>query len=137
MLSVSNFIIELVGLNAVQGLCNNCNRKASEPAPPFEEHDIDDDWDASSVLFQVLGPPPKNVVIRRWKWDPEKKEHFLWVHPRPPPSSPSQEKVENVVITADQTQTSTGEGGDEAEVSKRGQTGQGPFQRLSRQAVVQ
>jgi hypothetical protein len=57
--------------------CRNCSRKAGEPAPPFDEHDFVDDWDASTVLLVVLGPPPKNVVIKRWRWDPEIGENYL------------------------------------------------------------
>lgn len=61
--------------------CRDCNRKAGEPAPPFEVHDFDDDWDASSVLMKVIGPPPENVVIRRWRWNPETKENALETYP--------------------------------------------------------
>ena len=61
--------------------CTQFERKAGDPAPYFEEHDIDDNFDASSVLFEVLGPPPGNVVIRRWRWDPEKGENVLHVFP--------------------------------------------------------
>jgi len=57
--------------------CHHCNRKAGEPAPPFECHDFDDDFDASTVLMKVLGPPPPNVLIKRWRWDPEKNENVL------------------------------------------------------------
>jgi hypothetical protein len=39
--------------------------------------DIDDEWDASRVLQHVLGPPPANVVIQRWKWDNEQQQHVL------------------------------------------------------------
>jgi hypothetical protein len=62
--------------------CTGCDRKAGEPAPPFEVHDFDDDWDASSVLMKMIGPPPPNVVIRRWRWDPEKGENYLDVCPK-------------------------------------------------------
>lgn len=65
--------------------CASCDRKIGEPAPPFEEHDFDDDYDASSVLRSVIGPPPANVVIKRLRWDPEKCDHFLEVYPPPPP----------------------------------------------------
>jgi hypothetical protein len=70
-----------------QNVCCCCHpdRKASEPAPPPEVHDFDDDWDASTVLIHALGPPPPNVVIRRWRWDPERGENFLDVYPPPPP----------------------------------------------------
>ena len=61
--------------------CTGCDRKAEEPAPPFEAHDFDDDWDASTVLMTVIGPPPPNVVIRRWRWDPETGENYLSVFP--------------------------------------------------------
>ena len=61
--------------------CNNFDRKAGEPAPPFESHDVDEYYDASSVLIKVLGPPPPNVVIRRWRWDPEKGENVLETFP--------------------------------------------------------
>jgi hypothetical protein len=61
--------------------CTDCDRKAGEPALPFEVHDIDDDWDASSVLIKVLGPPPANVVIRRWRWDPEAQKNILETYP--------------------------------------------------------
>ena len=56
-------------------------RKAGEPAPPFDEHDFDDEWDASTVLIKVAGPPPPNVVIRRWRWDPEKGTNYLETFP--------------------------------------------------------
>jgi len=61
--------------------CTHCSRKAGEPAPPFEERDFDDDWDATTVLMQVVGPPPANVVIRRWRWDPEANENVLETYP--------------------------------------------------------
>jgi len=61
--------------------CTHCDRKAGDPAPPFEVHDFDDNHDASTVLMKVLGPPPPNVVIRRWRWDPEKGENVLDVYP--------------------------------------------------------
>jgi hypothetical protein len=61
--------------------CKNCSRKASEPAPPFEHHDFDDEWDASTVLIKILGPPPRNVCIRRWRWDPESGENYLESYP--------------------------------------------------------
>lgn len=61
--------------------CGDCSRKPGEPAPKFEEHDFDDELDASTVLLKVIGPPPPNVVIRRWRWDPEKGENYLDVYP--------------------------------------------------------
>ena len=61
--------------------CNHCDRKAGEPAPPPEVYDLDDDCDASTVLLHVLGPPPPNVIIRRWRYDPEKAEHVLETYP--------------------------------------------------------
>jgi hypothetical protein len=57
--------------------CTNCDRKAGDPAPPLEVHDWDDDLDASSILIKVLGPPPRNVVIRRWRWDPDECANVL------------------------------------------------------------
>jgi hypothetical protein len=57
--------------------CTHCDRKAGDPAPPFDDTDVDDYFDASTVLFRVLGPPPPNVVIRRWRWDPERNEQVL------------------------------------------------------------
>jgi len=61
-----------------EGLCaGGCDRKATDPAPPFEDHYFDDDWDASTVLETVIGPPPPNVVIRRWRWDPEMQKNVL------------------------------------------------------------
>ena len=60
-----------------EGCCSNCDRKAGEPAPPLAEHDIDDEMDASSILIKVVGPPPPNVVIKRWRWDPEAGENYL------------------------------------------------------------
>ena len=56
-------------------------RKAGEPAPPFEVHDFDDEWDASTVLMKVVGPPPANVVIRRWRYDPDQGSSYLDVYP--------------------------------------------------------
>lgn len=70
--------------------CRYKNR--NEPAPPFAQHDFDDDWDASSVLFHVLGPPPENVVIRRWKWDEDKNEDVLWTYPLSAPDVASKSK---------------------------------------------
>jgi len=61
--------------------CANCGRKAGEPAPPFMEHDFDDEWDASTVLLKVMGPPPANVVMRRQRWDPEQGETYLDIFP--------------------------------------------------------
>lgn len=61
--------------------CNDCSRKASDPAPPFDVQDFDNDWDASTVLMKVLGPPPKNVYIKRWRWDPVAAENYLEVYP--------------------------------------------------------
>jgi hypothetical protein len=60
--------------------CNNCSR-VDDVAPPFDVCDFDNDWDASTVLMKVLGPPPKNVCIRRWRWDPETAENYLEVYP--------------------------------------------------------
>lgn len=49
-------------------------------APPISlHHDFDDELDASTVLHTVLGPPPPDVIIRRWRWDPVKQEHYLHV----------------------------------------------------------
>ena len=61
--------------------CNNCSRKAGDPASPFDVNDFDNDWDASTVLMKVLGPPPKNVCIKRWRRDPETDENYLEVYP--------------------------------------------------------
>jgi len=72
--------------------CNHCDRKAGEPAPPFETHDVDDYYDAASVLIKVIGPPPPNVVIRRWRWDPEKGENVLEIYP--PEAAESMKQVE-------------------------------------------
>ena len=59
----------------------NCSRKAGEPAPPFENHDLEDEWDASTIMIKVLGPPPQNVCIRRWRWDPESGKNYLESYP--------------------------------------------------------
>jgi hypothetical protein len=75
---------------------SSSDRKAGEPAPPFEEHDFDDDYDASSVLLTVIGPPPANVVIQRWRWDEEKGEHFLEVYPPSPPEEASKSVSDKV-----------------------------------------
>lgn len=61
--------------------CKGCSRKAGEPAPPFEDHDFDDEWDASTVLMKVLGPPPRDVCFRRWRWDPEAEKNYLESYP--------------------------------------------------------
>ena len=61
--------------------CNQCDRKAGEPAPFPDTHEFDDDYDASLVLMKVVGPPPPNVIIKRWRWDPEKNEHFMDTYP--------------------------------------------------------
>ena len=67
-----------------EGCCDGtCDTRPHGVAPPFAQHDFDDDYDASSVLMQVIGPPPPNVVIRRWKWDPNKEEHYLYIYPPP------------------------------------------------------
>lgn len=61
-----------------------CTRQAGDPAPPFTiDHDFDDEWDASSVLLTVIGPPPTNVVIRRWRYDPETNANYLDIYPPP------------------------------------------------------
>lgn len=57
--------------------CNHCDRKAGDPAPPLVVHDFDDECDASTVLIKVIGPPPENVSIRRWRWDPESQANVL------------------------------------------------------------
>lgn len=57
--------------------CDNCDRKAGEPAPPVEIHDMDDEWDASRVMMEVLGPPPANVLIKRWRWDEVEQKYVL------------------------------------------------------------
>mmetsp|Transcript_27282 Transcript_27282/g.57151 ORF Transcript_27282/g.57151 Transcript_27282/m.57151 type:complete len:488 (-) Transcript_27282:84-1547(-) len=62
--------------------CTHCDRKAGEVYPPPEHHEIEDDFDASSVLMKVVGPPPSNVVIKRWRWDPEKNEHIMDMYPK-------------------------------------------------------
>jgi hypothetical protein len=31
--------------------------------------------------MKVIGPPPPNVVIKRWRWDAEKNEYFLEIYP--------------------------------------------------------
>jgi hypothetical protein len=61
--------------------CKRSDRKAGDAAPPFEDHDFDDEFDASTVLMLVVGPPPANVFLRRWRWDPEKGENFLDTYP--------------------------------------------------------
>lgn len=61
--------------------CTDCDRKAGEPAPALEVQDFDDDHDASSLLMKILGPPPPNVVIRRWRWDPEANVNMLEIYP--------------------------------------------------------
>jgi hypothetical protein len=57
--------------------CNHFDRKPGDPAPPFDDDDVDDYFDASAILFKVVGPPPPNVVIRRWRWNPEQKKQVL------------------------------------------------------------
>ena len=61
--------------------CTNCSRKAGDPAPPLEDHDFDDEHDASTLLMHVLGPPPPNVVIKRGRYDPESQQNVLDVYP--------------------------------------------------------
>jgi len=63
--------------------CRDFERKAGDPAPAFEEPDFDDYFDASTVLMKIVGPPPPNVVIRRWRWDTEKGENVLDIYPPP------------------------------------------------------
>lgn len=57
--------------------CTDCSRKAGDPAPAFEDNDFDDAWDAQTVLIEILGPPPANEVVQRWKFDPEKNKNVL------------------------------------------------------------
>lgn len=64
--------------------CNDCSRKAGEPAPAFQDNDFDDAWDANTVLMEVLGPPPANIVIRRWGFDSETGESVLKTSPEAP-----------------------------------------------------
>lgn len=65
-----------------EGCCDgDCSRKAGEPAPKFTNHDFDDTWDAATVLNTVVGPPPANVVYRRWQFDPETGEDVLQTIP--------------------------------------------------------
>jgi len=33
--------------------------------------------------MKIVGPPPPNVVIRRWRWDTEKGENVLDIYPPP------------------------------------------------------
>lgn len=56
--------------------CTGCTHKAGDPAPPGFG-DGDDRFDASTVLMEVLGPPPPNVSIRRWRWDSVAEKHVL------------------------------------------------------------
>jgi hypothetical protein len=56
--------------------CDHFDRKAGDPAPPFEHRDIDDQNDASVVLRKVLGEPPANVVYKRWEFN-ESDEQVL------------------------------------------------------------
>jgi hypothetical protein len=60
--------------------CNHFERKAGDPAPPFDHRDIDDENDASVILRKVLGPPPPNVVYRRWELT-ESNEPVLMTYP--------------------------------------------------------
>jgi len=60
--------------------CDNFSRKAGDPAPPFDHRDTDDENDASVVLRKVLGPPPRNVVYKRWEFDEESGESMLVTH---------------------------------------------------------
>ena len=70
--------------------CGPSRRKAGDPAPPLtKDHDIDDEWDASSILLKVIGPPPSNVVIKRWRYDPEKNENYLDIYPPPKTAVPA------------------------------------------------
>jgi hypothetical protein len=72
---------------------NNCSSSRSGSsssnnnnhiAPPITcDHDIDDEWDASTILMHVLGPPPKNVIIERWRYDPESNTNYLDIYPTP------------------------------------------------------
>ena len=61
--------------------CSHCDRKAGEPAPPREVNDFDDEFDASTVLMKVLGPPPTNISIQRWRYDPESGSSVLDMYP--------------------------------------------------------
>jgi hypothetical protein len=51
--------------------CDHFDRKAGEPAPPFYHRDVDDENDASVILRKILGPPPNNVVYKRWEFQDE------------------------------------------------------------------
>lgn len=56
-----------------------CDKSAATTvvAPPPTVPDMDDEWDAARVLIQVLGPPPANVVMKRWRWDADQQAHVL------------------------------------------------------------
>jgi hypothetical protein len=74
--------------------CSHRDRQAGEPAPPREIHDIDDEFDASTVLLKVIGPPPPHVVIRRFRYDPEIGEDVIDVYPAPTTEIPGPASVD-------------------------------------------
>ena len=53
------------------------DRKAGEPAPPFDHRDMDDENDASIILRKVMGDPPSNVVYTRWEWSDIEQANVL------------------------------------------------------------
>jgi len=57
--------------------CNHMDRKAGEPAPPFDHRDMDDENDASIILRKVMGDPPSNVVYTRWEWSDIEQANVL------------------------------------------------------------
>jgi len=63
-----------------EGCCSE-RHKLGEPAPPFEQRDIDDENDASVVLRKVLGEPPANVVYKRWEFNDEGEHTLVTIGP--------------------------------------------------------
>eukprot|EP00797_Seminavis_robusta_P016131 Sro2403_g326380.4 (245) ;mRNA; f:2204-2938 len=47
------------------------------PFAPYSHADWDDDHNAATILQQVLGNPPPNVVYRKWQYDPDTKQHIV------------------------------------------------------------
>mmetsp|Transcript_14858 Transcript_14858/g.32267 ORF Transcript_14858/g.32267 Transcript_14858/m.32267 type:complete len:269 (+) Transcript_14858:154-960(+) len=75
-----------------EGCCDSpkssCSfKKRGDPAPPFEQRDIDDENDASVILQKVLGGPPLNVTYRRWQCHDEENQLEIVVNPLPPEES--------------------------------------------------
>ncbi|CAB9527964.1 expressed unknown protein [Seminavis robusta] len=51
--------------------------QVDDPFAPYIHTDWDDDNSAAKVLQIVLGNPPRNVVYRKWQFDPDTKQYTV------------------------------------------------------------